>query len=123
MAETGIHDPENQNPPHPFTAALILFASVLFISNTRAAEEFKPAESITQTWQIKDNRLQATMEITLRAEAGDRFLLLESPATLTSFTGQGLKVTKEGQTSGLKSAAKPKGEDGGLKSAFRVPTS
>ncbi len=34
------------------------------------------------------------MEITLRATKGDRFLLLESPATLTSFNGKGLEVQK-----------------------------
>ena len=76
------------------TPALLLFAFTIIQAN---GENLKPAESITQEWLIKDNRLQATMEITLRAEAGDRFLLLESPATLTNFTAQGATVTKEAQ--------------------------
>ena len=81
-------------PASSVTAALILLSSLVFIQTTRAAEDFKPAESITQTWQIEDNRLQAIMEITLRATEGDRFLLLKSPATLTNFTAQGLTVSK-----------------------------
>ncbi len=102
----------------PVTTALILLTAIAFV-NQAQAREILPAESITQTWKIQDNRLQASMEITLRAEEGDRFLLLDSPATLTSFSAQGLKVTKERRTErGLESAAKPKGEDGGLKSAF-----
>ena len=34
------------------------------------------------------------MEITLRADAGDYFLLLRAPAVLSSFEGAGLKVSK-----------------------------
>ncbi len=75
------------------TALLILVAA--FTQNADA-QDLKPAESITQSWIIKENRLQASMEISLRAQQGDRFLLLNSPATLTSFTGANLKVHKEG---------------------------
>ncbi len=76
------------------TAALLL--SAIFIPTSKAAEasDFKPAESVIHDWQIKDNRLQGTMEITLRAELGERFLLLRAPAVLTGFTGAGLKASK-----------------------------
>ena len=102
------------------TAAIILLTSVLFIQTTRAAEEFKPAESITQTWTIKDNRLQASMEITLRAVEGDRFHFLDSPATLTSFTGQGLRVTKEGRHP---AAQQPEPKEGRASSRLPQPES
>ena len=85
--------PRGVNIPPTATAVIVLLFA---LASQLPAQNLHPAESITQTWTIKDNRLQATMEITLRAETGDRFLLLDSPATLTSFTGQGLKITKEG---------------------------
>ncbi len=75
------------------TALLILTAA---LTQNIDAQDLKPAESITQSWVIKENRLQASMEISLRAQQGDRFLLLKAPATLTNFTGTGLKVHKEG---------------------------
>lgn len=75
------------------TALLILTAA---LTQNIHAQDLKPAESITQSWVIKENRLQASMEISLRAQQGDRFLLLKAPATLTNFTGTGLKVHKEG---------------------------
>ncbi len=64
--------------------------------DVRAAElpRFKPAESMIQDWQIRDGRLRGTMEVTLRAEAGDRFLLLREPAVLSGFEGAGMKVVK-----------------------------
>ncbi|MFK7850675.1 MAG: hypothetical protein AB8D78_06815 [Akkermansiaceae bacterium] len=78
------------------TAALILLTSCIFISKTQAAEpdHLKPAESITHNWAIKDNRLHGEMTITLRAEEGQRFLLLRSPSVLTGFNGLFLKVSK-----------------------------
>jgi hypothetical protein len=73
-------------------ATAVIFLTAAF-QNTQA-QDLKPAESINQSWIIKDNRLRGEMEITLRAEAGERFLLLRAPATLTSFNGENLKVTK-----------------------------
>ncbi len=77
------------------TATALIFLTCAFIDNADA-QDLKPAESITQSWVIKENRLQATMEISIRAQQGDRFLLLKSPATLTAFNGANLKVHKEG---------------------------
>ncbi|MEP4050423.1 MAG: hypothetical protein ABJN80_16425, partial [Luteolibacter sp.] len=81
--------PKSKTP----AATALLLLSLFLVTKTQAAE--KPAESIIQTYEIKDNRLLGTMEITLRAEAGDRFLLLDSPATLTSFNGLFLNVSKQ----------------------------
>ncbi len=80
------------------TAAALIFLTAA-LQNTQA-QDLKPAESIVQSWFIKDNRLRGEMEITLRAEAGERFLLLRAPATLTSFNGENLKVTKAATDAG-----------------------
>ena len=54
----------------------------------------KPAESMVHDWQIRDGRLYGTVDVALRGEAGDRFLLMSEPAVLSSFEGAGLHVVK-----------------------------
>ena len=86
-------------------AALVLLAGFCF-SDARAAEipGLKHAESMVHDWQIRDGRLRGTLDVTLRAEPGDRFLLLHAPAVLSGFEGAGLRVGKasvEGQDSYL----------------------
>ena len=64
-------------------------------SDARAAKSpMKPAESMIHDWQIRDGRLRGTIDVTLRGEAGDRFLLLRAPAVLSGFEGAGLRVVK-----------------------------
>ncbi len=76
-------------------AALVLLTGFCF-SHARAEEipDLKPAESIIHDWKIRDGRLHGTMDVTLRGEAGDRFLLLQPPAILSGFEGAGLRVVK-----------------------------
>ncbi len=76
-------------------AALVLLTGLCF-NDARAAEipGTKPAESMIQDWQIRDGRLRGTIDVTLRGEAGDRFLLLRPPAVLSGFEGAGLHVVK-----------------------------
>jgi len=84
-----------RRPKAPAVTATLLLLFALFSQLPAAgAMEPKPAESMIHDWTIKENRLHGTIAITLRAEAGDRFLLLRPPATLTGFTGDGLKVSK-----------------------------
>jgi len=54
----------------------------------------KPAQSITQTWSIHDDRLFAEVELVVRGGQGDSFLFLRSPAILTDFKGDGLRSAK-----------------------------
>lgn len=78
-------------------ATTLIFLFTLFPSESKAAEipaNTSPAESMIHDWQIRDNRLRGSIEITLRAEPGERFLLLRAPATLTGFQGAGLNVSK-----------------------------
>lgn len=61
----------------------------------------KAAQSIVQTWTIREKRLFAEIELSVRGVAGDSFLLLHPPAVLTEFKGEGLRVSKietEGHT-------------------------
>ena len=64
--------------------------------NARAAEvsPMKPAESMIHDWQIRDGRLYGSVDVTLRGEVGDRFLLLREPAVLSRFEGAGLRAVK-----------------------------
>ncbi len=82
-------------PKAAATAAIFLAACCW--NDARAAElpdHAKPAESMIQNWQIRDGRLRGTLEVTVRAEAGNRFLLLRPPAVLSGFQGEGMHVVK-----------------------------
>jgi len=59
-------------------------------------EQWSSADSLVQQWAIvtEDDRLTATATMTVSGRVGDQFLLLKSPATLTAFTGEGLRLTK-----------------------------
>jgi hypothetical protein len=54
----------------------------------------KAAQAMVQTWTIHEDRLVATLELTVRGGPGDSFLLLKPPAVLTEFKGDGLHVNK-----------------------------
>lgn len=56
---------------------------------------WKAFDSISEIWEIKDRRLSSDVKIQLTGKAGERFLLLQAPATLTKFKGEGLKVVTE----------------------------
>ncbi|MCP5545396.1 MAG: hypothetical protein H7A49_15990 [Akkermansiaceae bacterium] len=75
------------------TAALGGLLLIGSAGNSEAAD-FRNAERISYECRISDGRLRGTLELTLRAEAGDRFLLLAEPAVLSGFEGEGLHVVK-----------------------------
>jgi hypothetical protein len=54
-----------------------------------------------QTWKIQKDRLFGEMDVRVRGVVGDSFLLLNPPAVLTGFQGDGLhvaKVERDGRT-------------------------
>lgn len=60
------------------------------------AEAIDPVERLEQRWEVADGMLEAEFDVRVRAsEAGERFLLLSAPATLSGFEGAGLTVAKE----------------------------
>jgi hypothetical protein len=54
----------------------------------------RPAHALLQSWDIQEGRLQGEIEVTVRGGAGEGFVLLRSPAVLTGFAGEGLRVTR-----------------------------
>ena len=54
----------------------------------------KTAQAMVQRWEIRDGRLFAELDLTVRGVPGDSFLLLKAPAVLTDFAGDGLRVGK-----------------------------
>jgi hypothetical protein len=87
---------ERSKPVVVPAATAILVLTCLFPGNAPAADipGVKPAESMVHDWQIQQGRLRATVEVAVRGEVGDRFLLLKPPAVLSGFEGAGLRVVK-----------------------------
>lgn len=82
------------------TTAILLFALTIALHGTTLANSqdgFTAADSINQQWTVthRDMRLTSNGTIVLTGEPGDRFLLLRSPAVLTQFEGEGLRLVKE----------------------------
>ncbi len=77
-------------------AGVVLLLAFALPWQARAAEVpgLKPMESMNHEWRIQDGRLYGTVDVTLRAGAGDRFLLMREPAVLGKFEGAGLRVVK-----------------------------
>jgi hypothetical protein len=102
-------DPEKDPKPNPdpvpgakgAVTALLAFGLALGLGSNcleakTPAPSWKAAESLVETWIIKDRRLQSKGRLMASAKAGDRLLLLGGPATLTEFAGPGVKVVTEG---------------------------
>jgi hypothetical protein len=64
------------------------------VSEPWLQEGVKPAQAMVETWSIRNSRLFAEADITVRGSPGDSFLLLRPPAVLTAFRGDGLRVGK-----------------------------
>jgi Amino acid transporters len=73
------------------TSLFLLFASPMLLTPAHGA----PAESIVQDWKIREGRLFGELEMRVRGEAGDSFLLLRPTAVLTGFRAdQGVRINK-----------------------------
>ncbi len=82
----------------------------------------KSAQAMTQRWEIRDKRLYAEVDLTIRGVVGDSFLLLKAPAVLTEFSGDGLRVGKIERDGGAAYYVTPE-RDGALtaKVKFELP--
>jgi hypothetical protein len=96
-------EPESGNTGGPASAlpliALIGTLALAFGARPAQAETAadtlgRPALSAVQTWTIRDGRLAGELEFTVRGGPGDSFLLLRSPAVLTEFKADGLRLGK-----------------------------
>ncbi len=63
-------------------------------SSTQAADPPPMADSVSQVLRIHDDRIYADLELQIDARQSDTLLLLRSPAVLTAFAADGLRVTK-----------------------------
>ncbi len=64
------------------------------VADPWSQEGAKAAQTMVQRWEIRNGRLFAEVDLTVRGVIGDSFLLLKSPAVLTEFSGDGLRVGK-----------------------------
>lgn len=78
-------------------SAAVVLLTVFGFGDVKADQTpaLKAAESMVHDWRIRDGRLHGTVEVSVRAEAGERFLFLRAPAVLRGFEGPGLRVVKE----------------------------
>ncbi len=58
------------------------------------AEGAHAAESMVQTWKIREGRLYGEIELRVQGKVGEAILLLGPPAVLTGFESDGLRVSK-----------------------------
>lgn len=90
-----IRKPRLPVSPAPLTTALVLLLGLVILPSASAQEEVRAAESLIQTWKVQEGRLAGELDLQVRGEANDSFLLLRPPAVLTGFKGDdGLRVTK-----------------------------
>ena len=87
-------------PKGGLTAMILIGLLTCFGMNPVEGKEiakpvWKASDSISESWGIKDRRLSSEVNLQLTGKAGERFLLLRAPATLTKFEGEGLKVVTE----------------------------
>jgi len=84
-------------------AVVVLLLAIIFGAWTTGEASGAPvvdelgvlsADSVVQRWQVGDGRLNGEIDFQVSGEAGDRFLLLESPGVLSGFEGEGLRLTK-----------------------------
>lgn len=94
VIRSGIRTLRGRRMTPAVTASFIMASAFFFQMGDARAQEKKTAESIIQQWSIHEGRLKGGMEIAVRGEAGDRFLLLQAPAVLSKFEGAGLKLVK-----------------------------
>ena len=85
-----------RRPAVAVTAAVLVSFLASFAQGEEAAPpgDFLPLESAVHHWKITDGRLTGEMMLEARGKADERHLLLEAPAVLTSFEGDGWRVVK-----------------------------
>jgi hypothetical protein len=89
-----IRDMRKPKTTEAVAAAVLLACMIPWNSHAVETPELKPAESVIHDWKIRDGRLFGSVDLTIRGEAGDRFLLLREPAVLSRFDGTGLRLLK-----------------------------
>ena len=76
------------------TTLLVAFFVMSVSTSTSKAQDLT-GDSLTESWTIRSERLESDASLLITAEAGQRFALLRSPATLMSFQGEHLRIVVE----------------------------
>ena len=65
-------------------------------TSSEVTGQYSAADKIEQVWQVGNgsNQLQSEVAMRLSGSPGDQFLLLRTPAVLTRFEGEGVKLSK-----------------------------
>ncbi|WP_146514865.1 hypothetical protein [Rubripirellula amarantea] len=84
------------SPLAPVVAWFVLSLALPSTSLAEVPDGFLAADSLHQTWDASNeaNRLRASGVIKVLGRPGDRFVLLQSPAVLTDFDSEGLRLSK-----------------------------
>ena len=94
-------EPDPRPGPKGAATALLLiglftaFGSMPAEAKQAAVGVIKAGDSIEETWEIKDRRLSSKASLQVTGRAGEKFLLVQAPATLTRFEGENLRVVTE----------------------------
>ncbi|MEJ6581130.1 MAG: hypothetical protein QNL68_15205 [Akkermansiaceae bacterium] len=77
--------------------AMILVGLMTLFGGQQAKALDLASDSLTEIWSVRERRLEAQAVMQVTAKEGERFILLSSPATLTDFKGDKVRViTEEG---------------------------
>jgi hypothetical protein len=92
----GLGSPGNRldAAPAPKSTMVALPVRADVPANVVLPDGTKAAQSMVQSWSLRGERLFAEVELTVRGEPGDSFLLLRAPGVLTDFNGDGLRIVK-----------------------------
>lgn len=75
--------------------ALLLVGLMTLFGGQRVEAADLASDSLTETWTVRERRLEAQASMQITAKEGERFLLLSSPATLTDFKAEKVRVITE----------------------------
>ena len=76
------------------TASSSAILAGLFITFSSSQSE-AAIDSLSEVWSIEGRRLESKVTMQLSGKAGERFVFLKSPATLTDFQGAGMRILTE----------------------------
>ena len=109
--KTSLSKTSDPDPPSPENTGVvtvglaILVGSLAFAPTHGFASEPNPhtaAIASQQKWEVQIDaaRLTASVQMTLRGMLGDQFVLVASPAVLTDFEGDGVRLSKQHRGNG-----------------------
>mgnify|MGYP000666346737 CR=1 FL=1 len=76
------------------TGATAVLALVMSLAGQFSANADNVANSISESWNIQDDQLRATMNVKWTAKVGQSVVVLRQPATLVSHSGDGYRIVK-----------------------------